>query len=195
MSRRAMVVFHLVLLVFCAVPAAAQHPRRYVRLSFGSTRVDAPEGQDSPDRVSSPSVGIGYVSHRGHTLELSVARLAVEAPEPARWEQDTFGMRATPVEVSYQYRAFRGSRLQPLVGIGALWSRVTDIVRTDVLVPDRRTSVYGLSTSLGVVAPLPGGASAAVRGGYQYTRDAGDRVPRAIDLRGLRLDAGLQVAW
>ena len=189
-------------LVVVAAPALAQSSR-YVRVTLGSAALQAAGAQfPSPGNVSAPALAVGYVSARGHGVELRASRLRVETmqyvyPTVCCGEAPyTIGVTATPVELGYFYQpSFLGAVLRPRVGVGAIAAHVVDRWRSDTPTERSRTWELGASASAGLAVRVAGPASVVASGGYQRFSDAADRPARHVGLSGRRLGVGLELGF
>ena len=198
--RRCAVSFLSLLVV--AAPARAQSSR-YVRLTLGSAALQAASAQfPSPGNVSAPALALGYVSARGHGVELRVSRMSVETmqyvyPTVCCGEAPyTVGVTATPLELGYFYQpSFLGGVLRPRVGVGGVAAHVVDRWRSDTPTEHSRAWELGASASAGLAVRIAGPASVVASGGYQRFSDSADRPARHLGLSGYRLGAGIELGF
>ena len=205
----------LLSLAVVAAPAAAQSSR-YVRLTLGSAALQ-PAGArfPSPGRVSAPALAVGYVSPRGHGVELRVSRMSAETMEfvyPTIGNDGqattppsiccggeapyTVGVTATPVELGYFYQpSLLGGALRPRVGVGGVAAHVVDRWRSDTPTEHSGSWELGASASAGLAVRIAGPASLVANGGYQRFSDAGSRPARHVGLSGRRLGVGLELGF
>ena len=206
-------VVSLATLAVATAPALGQSSR-YVRVGLGSAVLHAPSAQfPAPGNVGSPSLAVGYVSARGHGVELRASRLNVETmqyvyPHPTTGSGGlpsiccggeapvTIGLQATPIELGYFYqRRFYDGALRPRVGVGAIAARVVDRWRSDTPTESARAWELGASAAAGVAVRLVGAVSVVAEGGYQHFSDSADRPARHVGLSGYRFGAGLELGF
>ena len=189
-------------LVVAAVPARAQSSR-YVSVSFGSSPVETPGPQfPAPESGIRPTLAIGYVSARGHGVELRASRLRVETmqyvyPTVCCGEAPyTVGVEATPLELGYFFqRSFLGGALRPRVGVGAIAAHVVDRWHSDTPTESATAWQFGASASAGLAVRIAGPASVVASGGYQHFSESADRPARHVGLSGRRLGVGLELGF
>lgn len=198
--RRFVVSF--VSLALVAAPGLAQSSR-YVRVALGSATLQAPSAQfPPPGNVSAPALAFGYVSARGHGVELRASRLRVETmqyvyPTVCCGEAPyTVGVEATPLELGYFFqRSFLGGALRPRVGVGAIAAHLVDRWHSDTPTESASAWELGASASAGVAVRLVGAVSVVADGGYQHFSESADRPARHVGLSGRRLGVGLELGF
>jgi outer membrane protein W len=177
--------------------AGAQESRRYVSVSAQADQLKSPAPEFSVDRAIHPAIAVGYLWKTGHSLEVSASHLEAESTEPRSMGAEapyTLGVRATPVEIRYQYRRLRNSAVSPLVGVGFLLCSVTDRWSSDTPTESLRSAVWGVTGSAGIAARVAAGASGVVRAGFRRTSDTRARSVRHIGLNGYTMSAGIEFA-
>ena len=192
----------LVLAVGCvATSAGAQQPRRYIRLSLGSTQLQsAGIGFPAPSS-SQPTLTLGFAFSESHSIGLAISHLEAKATEawagPLAGEAPyTLTVRAIPLEIRYQYRFSQHvGPVHPLATLGGLWVPVRDTWTSDTPAESSDASVYGINGSVGLVADVGSQAGIVFRGGYRAVTNPSDRPSQRIGLSGFWLDGGVELRF
>ena len=192
----------VVLSLACFVtPAATQQPRRYIRLSLGSTQLQsAGIGFPAPSS-SQPTLMLGFALTENHSIGVAVSHLQAEATEvwggPLAGETPyTLTVRAIPLEVRYKYRFSRHvGPVHPLATLGGLWVPVRDTWTSDTPTESSGASAYGINGSVGLLADVGSQAGIVFRGGYRAVTNPSDRPSQRIGLSGFWLDGGVELRF
>jgi len=192
------VVFSLTCFI---TPAGGQQPRRYIRLSLGSTQLQsAGIGFPAPSS-SQPMLTLGFGFTGSHSIGLAVSHL--EAKTTGAWQgplageaPSTLTVRAIPLELRYQYRFSQHvGPVHPLATFGGLWVPVRDTWTSDTPAESSEAFVYGINGSVGLLADVGSQAGVVFRGGYRAVTNPSARPSQRIGLSGFWLDGGVELRF
>ncbi len=185
----------LALCLIVPLQAAASQSAYYASLALGASQLQPPRGGFSVAPARHPVVELGWLLANQSAVELRVSRIDVETTESAVAGQEapyTIGMRATFAELAYSYRfPAIGGRVQPRTSLGVAWIPLVDRWRSDTPTETARSSVYGITPSVGTAIRLVGPLALSFRASYLYAGD--NRSPTHIGVNGFRLEGGAEL--